>query len=149
MSVSINELKLPYKVKKFIREKKDLVDSCIIDAVDDKLDCSNRALMFITDFEYITDYIIDYQLYDRDFYWAIIQYCKHLLESEGYYVKLRVSGPNDLDLLSKLEEFTDDSFKPFMYVFKEEKYYKRDKATSEGCTLLGAVLGLITGMTED
>lgn len=145
----MSELKLPYKVKKFIREREDIINDCIIDAVDDKLDCSNRAVMYITDFEYITDYIIDNQLYDRDFYWAIIQYCKQLLEDEGYYVRLRVSGPSELDFLSKLEEFTDTEFKPFMDVFKEEKHYKRDKATSEGCTLLGAVFGLIVGMTEN
>lgn len=145
----MGELRLPYKVKKFIREREDMVNDCIIDAVEDKLECKNRAVMYITDFEYITDYIIDNELFDRDFYWAIVQYCKEFLESKGYYVKLKVSGPSDLDSLYKLEEYKDDEFKPFMIVFEEEKYYKRDKTTSEGCKLAGGLLGLIIGMTEN
>ena len=96
----------------------------------------------------VVDYILDYSIYSTEFYQAIINYCKYLLEEEGYYVKLYTENSDELDWLSKLEDYSDDKFKPMMIVFSNEKDYKRDNVISGGAQLVGGLIGLITMFTE-
>ena len=140
----MSELKLPYKVRKYINENKKEIDDCILDAVSG----CKRTELYITDLDVVVDYILDYRIFSTEFYQAIINYCKDFLEKEGYYVKLFTENPDELDWLCKLDEYTDTNFKPMMIVFSDEKAFKRDNMLSEGATLLGGFLGLLTSLTE-
>lgn len=140
----MDNLKLPYKVRKYIKENKKEIDDCILSAVEG----NKKTYLYITDLDVVVDYILDYSIYSTEFYQAIINYCKYLLEEEGYYVKLYTENPDELDWLSKLEDYSDDKFKPMMIVFSNEKDYKRDNVVSGGAQLVGGLIGLITMFTE-
>lgn len=140
----MDELKLPYKVRKYIKENKEKIDNCILDAVSG----CNRTDLYITDLDVVVDYILDNSIFSTDFYQGIITYCKYFLEDEGYYVTLFTEDPNKLDRLYKLEEYDDTNFKPMMTVFANEKDYKRDKRLSNGARVFGAVLYCLMELEE-
>lgn len=141
----MHELKLPYKVRKYIKENKDEIDNCILDAVSG----CNKTDLYITDLDVVVDYILDNRIFSTSFYQGIITYCKAFLEDEGYYVTLFTEEPDELDRLYKLEEYGDNNFKSMMTVFVNEKDYKRDKRLSSGARLLGFILHLFAELEEN
>lgn len=136
----MSELKLPYKVRKYIDENKQEIDNCIMNAVGS----SKKTEIYITDLDVILDYMLYYNIFSQEFYQSIINYCKDLLEKKGYYVKLYTENPDELDWIREINEYKDTKFKPIMTVYTDEKDYKRANILSEGATLLGGLIGLLT-----
>lgn len=122
----MRELKLHYKVRKYIKGNKNEIDDCILDAVSG----CNRRDLYITDLDVVVGYILDNSIFSTEFCQAIINYCKDFLEDKGYYVRLFTENPDELDNLYKMEEFEDTNLTPMMTVFCNERNYKMDKRIS-------------------
>lgn len=144
----MEDLKFPYKFKKFIKEYGDSIEEEINDVVADKLSSKNSSYLYITDLEELCDIIVDNYLYDEAFYINLIKYCKSLVEDMGYYARIYNEDFDKLNDLRDLDRYNSDKFKPMLSLFKTEKYLKRDCRISDGCKIGGAFIGLLTMFTE-
>lgn len=145
----MQDLNFPYKFKKFIKEYGKGIEKELNEVVRKKLYTKNSEFLYITDLENLCEIIIDNCYYSKDFYINVIKYCKLLVEDMGYYSKVYNEKFDNLNYLSDLDKFDSDKFKPMIYLYKSEKYLKRDNAVSEVFKFTGVLLHLITEIVNE